>query len=768
MVSQTNAAFYVAPNGSDTWSGTLPQSADDGSDGPFATLARARDAVRGLRAGAPQDNVRVLIRGGLYVLDETVVFGLEDGAADSDATITYSAFPGEVPVFSSGVAITGWRELDDWKLPLPSHAKQNVWVADIPDGLGRFYTLYDGDRRLARARSDGFAPTEPYLLPEQLWALTGSVKGPHPDLDSRLAFPPGAIRDWDNLDDVELLIRPNYPSVINYLSFASVDEEAGIARTTIPATYPMRQLYNRFTGFGDAATSAWVENILEALDRPGAWVLNTHTRKLYYWPIGDHPGSEIRAPRLRELIRIEGQIDVDGPADTPVRGIVLEGLWFTQGDRDVWLADDAGIQHDFEMVDKANGLVRLRGAERCVVRRCRFYNSGGCGLRLDLHCQDNLVEQNELCHLGSAGIAVIGYGPGTKDVSKRNRIIDNNIHRIGEIFWHAHGIVLSQSGENIVAHNYLHHVPREAIAVAGSRPEFFDRSLPLTRECARMIRWQEVGDAQTWDEVLPFLHGRNNLIELNEIYRPNSYAGDGTAINLSGAGEGNVVRRNWIHHILNPNVHGALRADDFQNGTTFEENVVFRTNSGGLMIRLRNSWINNVIVDVDPANYIWFGQQVLDGTVLRGNIFFHPGPEAPWFGIMWRPAGMNPFDRLAAARNTDVRDNIFFSAGSDAARQTLAELDRRGLARGSAVVDPQFVDWSSGDLRLAPGSPALGMGIRSVDIREAGLTPDFPVWLRSVGSDGPADDFGTRAPTGNGLDQRGGVRVRGVAEDAGG
>ena len=51
---QTGAAttFHVAPNGRDNWSGTLAAPNAAGTDGPFATIARARDAVRRFRATA--------------------------------------------------------------------------------------------------------------------------------------------------------------------------------------------------------------------------------------------------------------------------------------------------------------------------------------------------------------------------------------------------------------------------------------------------------------------------------------------------------------------------------------------------------------------------------------------------------------------------------------------------------------------------------------------------------------------------------------------
>jgi hypothetical protein len=56
--------------------------------------------VRDLKQQKATDIV-VLIREGTYQLDETVVFGLED-SGQGDSTVTYAAYPGEKPVFSSG------------------------------------------------------------------------------------------------------------------------------------------------------------------------------------------------------------------------------------------------------------------------------------------------------------------------------------------------------------------------------------------------------------------------------------------------------------------------------------------------------------------------------------------------------------------------------------------------------------------------------------------------------------------------------------------
>ena len=82
--AETQADFFVSVRGSDSWSGTLAAPNAQRSDGPFATLERARDAVRDLKQNKSTDIV-VLIREGTYQLKNTVVFGLEDsGVGDVD------------------------------------------------------------------------------------------------------------------------------------------------------------------------------------------------------------------------------------------------------------------------------------------------------------------------------------------------------------------------------------------------------------------------------------------------------------------------------------------------------------------------------------------------------------------------------------------------------------------------------------------------------------------------------------------------------------
>src|SRR5713226_3430050 len=73
-VSEQGIVFYVSPDGNDTWSGKLAAANNDKTDGPFTTIGKARDAIRGLKAQGPLTQpFTVFIRGGLYTLREPLV-----------------------------------------------------------------------------------------------------------------------------------------------------------------------------------------------------------------------------------------------------------------------------------------------------------------------------------------------------------------------------------------------------------------------------------------------------------------------------------------------------------------------------------------------------------------------------------------------------------------------------------------------------------------------------------------------------------------------
>lgn len=702
-VSTCNAAepqadFFVSTNGSDSWSGKQDMPNAQENDGPFATLERARDAVRDLKKNKAS-NIVVLVREGIYQLKNTVVFGMEDSGT-GESTVTYAAYPDETPVFSSGQEIKGWQKVSG-KLPgLSEVAKGQVLVADVS---GRFRCLFDGEGLLPRARSKGFIP------------LKGGSR-------NTLHFPSGRLRNWENVEDVEIVVRPHHAWIVNILPLHSVDEEKQIARTSIDATYAMNSLH-----FLKQTESCWVENALDELDEPGEWVLNSREGKLYLWPRND---SQVLAPQLSELIRIEGKIDKEGPRDTPVRNLRFRGLTFMHGERYQVTSEDAGLQHDWDMHDKANALVRLRGAENCTIEQCRFAYSGSGAIRVDLHGKQNTISGNLIEHLGGAGILLCGYGPGTKDVNKNNVVYNNHIHHMGLIYSHSPGIMIWQSGENRIANNLIHHMPYCGTIISGFMTHFFERA---GRELSRTIRKHEVSElpkGPTLEDVRPYLHSRENLIEYNEIHNVMETMGDGNGIYIRGAGAGNVIRRNYIHHLVTPMLmQAAIRTDGGQRDTLIAENLIYKCMAQGIILKLNNRAENNIVADVlapPRGYYLSLREGPLSGAVIKRNIFYSSGKNTTFIDELTAGNGRETEDSrgraLARAKDAQTDYNIYYSTADPTLGESMLQKQQSdGVDANSLAVDPLFVDPENGDFQLQPNSPALKMGIVPIDISEIGL-----------------------------------------------
>jgi hypothetical protein len=710
------ADFYVSPEGSDSWSGGLSGPDTQGSDGPFATLERARDAVRGLKE-SKKDDIVVLVREGTYHLDKTVVFGLED-SGEGDATVTYAAYPSETPVFTSGLVIEDWKRAVGELPGLPVAASGKVWVADVP---GRFHTLYDSDGMLPRAQSSGFIP------------LSGGGR-------DTLHFPEGRLKNWPNVEDVEIIVRPHHAWIVNVLPLASVDEEAQVASTSIDATYTMDKIH-----FLKGTENCWIENVLEELDEPGEWVLNTKEGKLYLWPRKDATPEGIMAPCLEEFIRIEGEIDKRGPKDVPVQNLCFHGLTFMHGDRYTLTQDDAGLQHDWDMHDKANSLVRLRGAENCTIEQCHFAHSGSGAIRVDLHGQENTISCNHIEYMGGAGILLCGYGPGTKDVNKKNLIYNNHIHHTGRIYSHSPGIMVWQSGENRVANNLVHHTPYTGIIISGCMTHFFARG--NGRELGRTIRRHEIGELPKnleLEDVRPYLHTHDNLIEYNEIHHAMEMLGDGNAIYIRGAGAGNVIRRNYIHHLVAPMVmQCAIRTDGGQRDTLFAENLIYKCTSQGIMLKLNTRCENNFVVDViapPRGYYLAVREGPLTGATIKRNIFYSSGKDCVFIDELPPGNGRISEDRrgraLAYSKDAETDYNIYYCAAEPELSTTMLEKQQGdGVDAHSRAVDPLFVDPKNGDFRFKPESPALEMGIVPIDLSKVGLRDSDQLNLQNSGGE---------------------------------
>ena len=751
------ADFYVSTVGNDQWSGKLSEPNKARTDGPFATVNRAKKAVRLIKKDLYR-NIFVLIRGGEYQLSSTEVFTTLDSHYDS-FQIVYKAYPNENPIFSSDQKITGWQ-LAKSVTNLPAKAKGKVFVAKMPEiplGKERFYTLFDNGKLLTRARSNGFEPTKVMAGGDG-----GGVdwKGMVNSDRNSLWFPAGMIKNWTNLSDIEIFVQPNVGYVTNYLTLSSVDEKSGVAQTDLPATYPMGKIDKHLHAMDGG--SCRIENVIDYLDSPGEWVVNTKEKLVYYWPENGTPGH-VTFPQLANYILVDGH-----ESGGIVRNVAFKDLTFTRAEREVITSEDIGLQHEWDMWNKSNAMVQFRDAEYCELSNCRLTNSGSAGVRLDLHAQSNVIKNNLIDYVGGTGILLCGYGPGKLNVNKSNRILNNQIHHCGEFYYQSNGIMVSQSGENIIQNNKLHHLPYDAIVLSGTRPMFFLLK-GQNREQVGSLRTDEIAPEALyqddtlqynfnnfvyytqWPKSSPYFHTRNNIVEDNEVFLVMQKCFDGNAIYLSDVGDGNIIRRNYIHHLNGMGMQQAIRTDAFIKNTTVSENVIYNCNGGGINLKYyENNAYNNIIADIHDivyensagkTNRMFIGYFSIMDVFTRDKMPPYTNCTIQ-NNIFYKVASHNTFYRQGSIKGKltelkleecNIDKNLYYDVNlKDHGNSALTYYQTRGADKNSIIGDPLFRDIKKGDFRLNENSPAYKLGFKDIDMKRIGINADFPLKFKEI------------------------------------
>ncbi len=141
--------LWVSVNGSDENAGS--------KDKPLATVAMALRKAREIRrlndpTGA--NGIRIIVKGGVYKLDEPIFIRPEDSGTPASPT-TIEAASNETPVLSGGVNVTGWHKATGNIAGLPKATQGKVWVADAPMVGGRlleFCQLWVNNIKAIRAK----------------------------------------------------------------------------------------------------------------------------------------------------------------------------------------------------------------------------------------------------------------------------------------------------------------------------------------------------------------------------------------------------------------------------------------------------------------------------------------------------------------------------------------------------------------------------------------------------------------------------------------
>ena len=702
-ISHPTRTFTVAPDGDDTAAGTEQK--------PFATLERARDAVRDLKQGVglPAGGVAVVLRQGVY--RRTTSFALS--AADSGALATpviYRSHPGEKAILSGGVELTGFQPLTAATAPprLPATARDHVVALDLRKaGVTDFGSI--------QPRGFALEPVPAHLelffndAPMQL------ARWPNPV--GRIAEDYTTIRDFTGADVVDFLGKPmsmanafvygderqaNWKDepdawLLGYwarwyaariLKVTSVDPAERIIRMGEPGPYHRPSWKYKHGGVLKGAPYFAV-NLLCELDSPGEWYLDRDSGMLFFWPPSPlAQGTAVVSILAQPLLTLND-----------VSHVVFRGLTLEAGRADA---------------------VRINGGDGVLLAGCVIRNMGNWGVVVGgMGTGANALpdpaaggRNHELigCDIsgtGDGGVSLLGGD--LKTLTPSGHVVENcHIHHFDR--WnragYQPGIIFDGVGCR-ASHNLIHDGPHQGIRLRCNDHIFEYNEVHDTPYEAR-----EMGTF--------YMYGRSRVL-----------------------GErGNIARYNWFHHIPYTDalakdfVSGGrlvFHIDHMNGGMTIYGNIfqALESTSGAFFSGGRENMIENNVfyqclsgVTLGDRSFCYEGENKPPKCSLDNYLRSMPHDQPPWSvrypqlaTLLDREQRALPENNLVA-RNIGVKVQQLLRIGPVPGKLSTVESNWDGP-------DPGFANPGNGDFSIRPDSTVFGaIGFDPLPVERIGLYKD--------------------------------------------
>ncbi len=670
QIQAEGITLYVAPNGCDTWSGNIRSHNEKKSDGPLASVAGARDALRRMRQNdtLPNGPVKVVLLAGRYEQSEPVIFTEQDSGTEA-YPILYTAEPGKSVRITGGVVLWQSEAVKDPQIRerLPQVARDKVRVVSLPKqnlynygvepvgssaspSAGLQLVYKDELLTLARWPNKGFVRVQD--IPEGPKGNTFTYAEENPSLWAVENDPRGQgywAHDW----------------AACAISFASIDVATKTIRQRVPGS-----------NYGFRKGGYWFGyNLLCELDQPGEYYLDRLSGKIYFWPPDDAAQGRAEVTVAQQLIYLD-----------KVSNIQFNGLIF-ENCRDQAIHIEQG-----ENVTIAKCTLRNIGSHAVIVSKGKNHRIAGC----------------EMTHLGDGGIK--SYGGDVNQLIHCGHVYDNNhIHDYAR-FSMTYGAAIQISGcGHSVTHNLIHNGPHVAILFGGR-----ENSMSFNEIHSVCLTSGEMGAFYTgrdWTLVGNVIHGNY----IHDIYNPRAQRN--RAIMLDDGAAGIIMTQNLIVRVAEGISLSAV-------GNVIENNVFvscYPAISGWQTYETPAS--------VTPPKGVHEQMpRVLFETPVEDSVWQQRYPWLLAFRNSIRDKTLRPPET-----RTRVEHNVIWGGAETwmVNYKSYPRTEHSWLVENNVSdIDPLFVNASKDDYRFKTESPVLQKGVNPLPIEKMGLyaSPERTVW----------------------------------------
>ncbi len=666
LTQKRPVSFYVSLKGNDQWSGRRSDPNAAGTDGPFRTLEKARDALRQARNDPRFDLKKsvVIVRGGLYELDKPFELARQDGGGN-DYPVVWKAADGEKVQLSGGRYLNKIEPVRDLSVLncFAPEVRSKIFQIDLKaSGIGEYGSPNGGgvepffnDKPMFVSRY----PNEGFMKISEVDSA-GSVK----NIRGTIGIKEGwffvkdkRVLQWKKEKDAWVHGYWFWDWAEQRHKIESIDEKTLEIKTVPPYhTYGYRKNM-MFYGF----------NLLSEIDKPGEYYIDREKGILYFYPPEKIKKNSFLLTVIPNIVLMQN-----------VSNLIFSG---------------------FDLEASTGIALKASSCDGVLIAGCQFRNIGGEGVSLS--GKNSTVFGCHFYQIGRGAVICSG-GNRTTLAPGLNCVLNNDIHdygRIQRIF--ACGVSTSGVG-NRIAHNRISDAPHMGIYFGGN--DYLFEYNEIYNVCYESNDAGAVYAGRNWTM-------RGNVIRYNYLHDLCGFEKKGcVGIYLDDMFSSADIYGNLFVNVTRAAFIGGGRDCSIINNIFVDCHPSIHVDTRAL------GWAHKQADD-------WIAEAEKKGTL--AGINYNKPPYSVKYPKLVNILNENP----AAPVGNLIEKNIVVGGSFNKTRQGQWQGDsiqKTALPfitiRDNLVeADPMFVDRNKGDYRLKPGSPAIKLGFQPIPFEKMGL-----------------------------------------------